>query len=58
MTRGSNTGLLLPQVATEHKWNREEFLKQACIKAGLHDKAWEDKNTRIYTFTAQVFSEK
>jgi len=57
MTRGNNAGLLLPQVATEHRWTREEFLRQTCIKAGLPTQAWKDNGTQIYTFTAQIFSE-
>lgn len=58
MIRGNNAGLLLPQVATENKWNREEFLRQTCVKAGLPAQAWKDKATQIYTFTAQIFSEE
>ncbi|MCX5808438.1 MAG: AmmeMemoRadiSam system protein B [Proteobacteria bacterium] len=57
ITKGNYSGLLLPQVATEHKWNREEFLRQTCIKAGLPQNAWKDKGTSIYTFMAQIFSE-
>ena len=57
ITKGNHSGLLLPQVAAEHKWNREEFLRQTCIKAGLPQNAWKDKGTSIYTFTAQIFSE-
>jgi AmmeMemoRadiSam system protein A len=55
--KGDNSGLLLPQVATEYNWDREEFLRQTCIKAGLYRNAWKDKKTEIYTFTAQVISE-
>lgn len=58
MIRGNNAGLLLPQVATEHKWNRDEFLRQTCVKAGLSAQAWKDKGTQIYTFSAQIFSEQ
>lgn len=58
MIRGNNAGLLLPQVAAENKWNREEFLRQTCVKAGLPAQAWKDKATQIYTFTAQIFSEE
>jgi AmmeMemoRadiSam system protein B/AmmeMemoRadiSam system protein A len=57
MTRGNNSGLLLPQVATEQGWKREEFLSQTCVKAGLPAQAWKDKRTQIYTFSAQIFSE-
>lgn len=58
ITKGNYSGLLLPQVATEHKWNREEFLRQTCTKAGLPQNAWKDKGTNIYTFMAQIFHEK
>lgn len=58
LVRGNNAGLLLPQVATEHHWNRQEFLKHTCVKAGLPPEAWKDKDTLIYTFSAQIFSEK
>ena len=50
------SGLLLPQVAAEYKWTREEFLQQTCLKAGLPKDAWKD-NAEIYIFSADVFSE-
>ncbi|HOX54755.1 MAG TPA: AmmeMemoRadiSam system protein B [Candidatus Omnitrophota bacterium] len=56
--RGFFQGLLLPQVATEYGWNRETFLKQTCLKAGLPEDAWKDKTTQISIFSAEVFSEK
>jgi len=51
-------GLLLPQVATEWGWNREEFLTQTCYKAGLPGDAWKDKETEISIFSAEIFNEK
>lgn len=51
-------GVLLPQVATEHGWNRETFLMQTCIKAGLPTDAWKNEDAEIYTFSAQIFSEQ
>jgi len=54
---GNNQGLLLPQVAAEYMWSREEFLKQTCLKAGLPSNAWQDRGTKIYSFSAQIFSE-
>lgn len=51
-------GVLLPQVATEHKWDRQTFLKQTCIKAGLSTDAWEADDADIYVFSAQVFGEE
>jgi len=58
MTRGSNRGLLLPQVPTEWGWDRETFLAQTCAKAGLPEDAWKQKETKIECFTADVFSER
>lgn len=55
--RGARSGVLLPQVATEHGWDRETFLQHTCMKAGLPPDAWRDAATEIYTFTAQVVPE-
>ncbi len=57
IVKGGNTGLLLPQVATQYKWGREEFLQNTCAKAGLPENAWKDRETKVYVFSAQVFSE-
>jgi AmmeMemoRadiSam system protein A len=51
---GENRGLLLPQVATENHWSREEFLAQTCLKAGLPRDAWK-KGAEISVFQAIVF---
>ena len=50
-------GVLLPQVAIEHGWDRETFLKQTCIKAGLPTNAWEADDSEIYIFSAQIIKE-
>lgn len=55
--RGAARGLLLPQVATEWGWDRETFLDQTCIKAGLSAGAWREKDTRVLAFQAEVFAE-
>lgn len=56
--RGVHRGVLLPQVATEHQWDRETFLDNTCLKAGLPQDAWRDGKTEIYVFSAEVFGEK
>lgn len=56
VTYGSRRGLLLPQVATEHKWDRETFLRQTCTKAGLPPDAWEH-GAKIEAFSAEIFSD-
>lgn len=50
-------GVLLPQVAVELGWNREVFLDQTCIKAGLKKDSWQE-GADIYIFSAEVFGEK
>lgn len=54
---GSLRGLLLPQVATEHKLTRESFLDEASRKAGLQPGAWREEGVQLEIFTAEVFSE-
>jgi hypothetical protein len=51
------SGLLLPQVASENKWDAEKFLEQTCIKAGVSPKSWKNKSCKIYKFQAQIFTE-
>jgi len=55
---GFNTGVFLPQVATETGWPKERFLSELCSqKAGLSADAWKDPATELYVFTAEVFRE-
>ena len=54
--RGCASGCFLPQVATETGWSKEEFLSYCCAhKAGLSPDAWEEPETEVYFFTADVF---
>jgi AmmeMemoRadiSam system protein A len=57
IVQGPCRGLLLPQVATEYHWDRLTFLQQTCRKAGLPSDAWKAPDTKIYTFTAEVFGD-
>jgi AmmeMemoRadiSam system protein A len=52
--QGPRRGLLLPQVATEWGWDRETFLSQTCVKAGLPRDAWR-KGATVYRFAGEVF---
>jgi AmmeMemoRadiSam system protein A len=58
VSRGQYAGLLLPQVATECKWDRETFLSHTCLKAGLPRDAWRSEVTKIERFSAEVFGEQ
>jgi uncharacterized protein len=53
---GARRGLLLPQVALEHGWDRETFLAHTCLKAGLNPEAWRSGAT-ILRFEAEVFGD-
>ncbi len=55
---GLYSGLLLPQVPIEQKWNEEEFLENLCFKAGLLPDQWLDENSKIYKFQSQIFTEE
>jgi AmmeMemoRadiSam system protein A len=52
--QGHRRGLLLPQVATEWGWGREEFLSHTCAKAGLAPDCWR-RGAKVYRFAAEVF---
>ena len=56
--KGRQSGVYLPQVASELGWNKEQFLNSLCEeKAGLNRDCWKDGTTELYIFTAQVFNE-
>jgi len=55
--RSGRRGLLLPQVALHHSWTQEEFLEQACLKAGLDRNSWREKDVKIYRFSAEIYEE-
>ena len=57
ISKGQARGLLLPQVGSEYKWDRERFLSETCRKAGLRPDDWK-QGAFIQRFTAHVFSEQ
>lgn len=54
---GNRRGLLLPQVPVEWEWDRETFLAQTCLKAGLPPDAWM-RGAELQVFSAEVFGEE
>ncbi len=56
VTMHGRRGLLLPQVPLEWNWDRETFLSQTCLKAGLPAMAWK-QGAELQSFTAEVFGE-
>ena len=56
---GNNSGVYLPQVATDTGWDLETFMNSLCTsKASLPADCWKDGSADVYTFEAQVFGEK
>jgi len=56
---GNQSGVYLPQVATELGWDREQFLNSLCEeKVGLKRDCWKDSTAELFVFTVQAFSEK
>ena len=56
--KGWSSGLLLPQVATEHGFSAKEFLEHTCMKAGLSPDSWMEQSCKIYKFQAEIFAEE
>ncbi len=55
LEKNFSRGVLLPQVAVEFGWDREAFLGQTSIKAGMASDAWKE-GADIHIFSAEVFS--
>jgi len=57
IVKGFSSGLLLPQVPEEQGWDRQTYLENLCLKAGL-DRQDYRRGAELYGFTAQVFGEQ
>lgn len=55
---GPYSGLLLPQVFTEHKATPEQALAMTCQKAGVPEDTWKRADTIVKTFSAEIINEK
>ncbi|MBL8816796.1 MAG: AmmeMemoRadiSam system radical SAM enzyme [Planctomyces sp.] len=50
IVHGNKSGLLLPVVAVEQKWDSRTFLDFVCRKAGLPLTAWRDPGSVLFRF--------
>lgn len=57
ISRGPNRGLLLPQVAVEHRLTVDQFMQETCRKAQLPPDTWKQADVQVRGFTCEVFSE-
>jgi uncharacterized protein (TIGR00296 family) len=51
------SGLLLPQVAIEWKWDASDFLTNCALKAGLPPDSWLLEGTSVKVFEGEIFEE-
>lgn len=55
---GGATGLLLPEVPVRYSWDREEYLRWVCKKAGLAPDTWQGEDIQLYCFESEAWSEE
>ena len=53
--KGYAKGLLLPQVAVENAFTKEDFLEHTCMKAGISADSWMDESCDVFKFQGQIF---
>jgi AmmeMemoRadiSam system protein A len=58
ITAADGSGLLLPDVAVRYGWDREEFLRGVCTKAGLPETAWRGDDVEIFAFETDSWGEE
>jgi uncharacterized protein (TIGR00296 family) len=51
------SGLLLPQVPVELKWDTEEYLANLCYKAGAPPDIWLMSDSKLFSFQANIYKE-
>ena len=57
VTQGWHRGVLLPSASEGRRWDAEQFLKHACLAAGLTARAHLDPDTVVEVFEAEEFGE-
>ncbi|UCC73811.1 MAG: AmmeMemoRadiSam system protein A [Gemmatimonadota bacterium] len=58
IVQGAETGLLLPEVPVRYGWDRQEYLRWVCKKAGLPEDAWRAEDTELYGFESEAWGEE
>jgi AmmeMemoRadiSam system protein A len=54
LAQGDRRGVLLPSVPVDLGWDRETFLEQVGVKAGLSRDAWRRPGTQLFIFTTET----
>jgi AmmeMemoRadiSam system protein A len=56
LSRGAQRSTFLPQV-WEQLPDKEQFLGRLCLKGGMAAQAWQDPQTKVQVYQAEVFAE-
>ena len=56
LSRGMHRSTFLPQVWKQLP-DKEQFLEHLCLKGGMSPKAWQDPETKVEAYQAEVFGE-
>ena len=57
IVKGEKKGLLLPHVPLAFGWDREDFLANLCLKAGLGMGAWRSGNVELLAFQTEGWTD-
>jgi len=57
LSRGMHRSTFLPQVWKQVP-DKEQFLEHLCLKGGMSPKAWQEPETKVDVYQAEVFGEK
>ncbi len=57
IVKGQSKGLLLPHVPLTYGWDREDYLANLCLKAGLGRDDWRSANVELLAFETEVWEE-
>ncbi len=55
--KGFKGALFLPEVAVSNDWDLKTFLNELCLKAELNEGSWNDRETELYVFKSESWSE-
>lgn len=50
-----SSGVFLPEVPVEQGWNKQMYLENLCIKAGLPSKSWRHERAHLYWYETFSF---
>ena len=53
-----SAGLLLPAVPLSYNWDKDTYLNQLCLKAGLPKNSWQEKDAELLAFESEEWEEE